>query len=74
MPRRISLLVTHAKSSKWYDAEAAFATTENVITLCTSSVIRYVRGVPETCPACGSHRLSPERGIRTDMLRVFPAA
>jgi hypothetical protein len=62
--------LTHSKSSKWYDAEAAFATTENAIALCASSVIRYMRGVPETCPACGSHRLSPERGIRTDIPEI----
>jgi hypothetical protein len=59
--------LTHAKGSKWHDAEAAIATTENTIGLCTSSVIRHMRGVPETCPACGSHRLSPERGFRSDL-------
>jgi hypothetical protein len=59
--------LTHAKGSKWHDAEAAIATTENAIGLCTSSVIRHMRGVPETCPACGSHRLSPERGFRSDL-------
>jgi hypothetical protein len=59
--------LTHSKGSKWHDAEAAIATTENAITLCTSTVIRYMRGVPQTCPACDSHRLSPERGIRTDI-------
>jgi hypothetical protein len=59
--------LTHSKSSKWHDAEAAVATTENAISLCTSAVIRHMRGVPETCPACGSHRLSPERGFRTDL-------
>ena len=59
--------LTHAKGSKWQDAEAAIATTENAISLCTSSVIRHIRGVPETCPACGSHRLTPERGFRADL-------
>jgi hypothetical protein len=58
--------LTHSKGSKWYDADAAVSTTESAISLCTSSVIRYMRGVPETCPACGSHRLSPERGLRDD--------
>ena len=62
--------LTHAKGSRWHDAEAALATTENTITLCTSSVIRFMRGVPETCPACGSHRLSPQRGFRDDLLEV----
>jgi hypothetical protein len=54
------------KSSKWQDAEAAVATTANAITLSTSSVIRYMRSVPETCPVCGSHRLSPERSYCVD--------
>jgi len=58
--------LTHAKGSKWHDAEAAIATTENAISLCTSAVIRYLRGVPEACPVCGSHRLSPQRGFRED--------
>jgi hypothetical protein len=59
--------LAHAKSSKWHDVEAAIATVEHVLGLYASLVIRHVRGVPETCPACGSHRLSPERGIRADM-------
>ncbi len=59
--------LTHANGSKWHDAEAAIATTENAISLCTSAVIRFMRGVPEICPACGSHRLSPERGFRNDL-------
>jgi hypothetical protein len=59
--------LTHAKGSRWHDAEAAVSTTENAISLSTSSVIRHIRGVPQTCPACGSHRLSPERGFRDDL-------
>jgi hypothetical protein len=62
--------LTHAKGSKWHDAEAAIATTENAISLCMSSVIRYMRGVPEICPACGSHCLSPQRGFRSDLPEV----
>jgi hypothetical protein len=58
--------LTHAKSSHWHDAEAGIATTENAIALCTSAIIRYVRGVPEYCPQCASQRLSPERGFRQD--------
>src|SRR5439155_15993102 len=38
------------------------AVTENALGLCISAVIQHVRGVPEQCPACGSKRLSPERG------------
>lgn len=59
--------LTHAKSSRWHDAEAAIAATENAIILCTSAVILHIRGVPEQCPSCGSHRLSPQRGYREDL-------
>ena len=31
------------------------------ISLCTSAVIRYLRGVPDACPACSSHRLASAR-------------
>ena len=58
--------LTHAKSSHWNDAEAAIAVTENAIALCTSAVIRHIRGVPNRCPSCGSQHLSPERGYRSD--------
>lgn len=59
--------LTHSKSSGWYDAEAAFAITENAVGLAISAVIRHVRGVPESCPACGSQRLAPERGYHRDI-------
>src|SRR5260370_18967876 len=62
--------LAHSKSSKWHDAEAAVSTVEHALGLYASLVIRHVRRVPETCPACGSHRLSPERGFRTDTLDV----
>jgi hypothetical protein len=55
--------LTHTKSSKWHDAEAASSTTENAVALCISAVIQHIRGVPDACPACGSHRLSPERAF-----------
>ncbi|GLS39547.1 hypothetical protein GCM10010869_51440 [Mesorhizobium tianshanense] len=58
--------LTHSKTSKWHDAETAVSTTENAISLATSAVIRHMRGVPEVCPSCGSHRLSPERGYRSE--------
>ena len=57
--------LTHAKNTRWHDAEAAVVTTEGAATLCTSLLIRQLRGVPDECPACGSHRLSPERGHNT---------
>ena len=62
--------LTHSKSSRWHDAEAAIATAENAISLATSAVILHIRGVPEQCPSCGSHRLSPERGYRDDCPEV----
>jgi hypothetical protein len=62
--------LTHAKGTKWHDAEAAFAVTESAVSLITSAVIQLLRGVPEECPACGSQRLSPDRGFHTSMLDV----
>src|ERR1035441_3545199 len=62
--------LTHTKSSHWHDAEAALSVTENAIGLCISAVIRHVRGVPEQCPACGSQRLSPQRGHHQDFPEV----
>lgn len=58
--------LTHSKSSNWYDAEAAMTTSEHAIGLCTSTLIRYIRGVSEHCPACGSQQLSPERGLHKE--------
>jgi predicted RNA-binding Zn-ribbon protein involved in translation (DUF1610 family) len=31
--------------------------------LATSLVLRHVRALPHACPACGSTRLSPQRGV-----------
>jgi hypothetical protein len=62
--------LTHTQSSNWHDAEAAISVTEDAIGLCTSAVIRHVRGVPEQCPACGSQRLSPHRGYHRDSPEV----
>lgn len=55
--------LTHTKTSKWNDAEAAAESTGHAVSLAMSSIIQHVRGVPAACPACGSHRLSPERGF-----------
>jgi hypothetical protein len=60
---RFSNWLTHAKASAWHDAEAATTTVEHALGLATSLVLRHVRGVPPACPACGSTRLSPERGV-----------
>jgi hypothetical protein len=57
--------LTHARGAHVSDAEAAIGATELTLSLFTSALIRYVRGVPDSCPACGSHRLAPERGIHT---------
>jgi hypothetical protein len=54
--------LAHTKSSTWYDAEIAATSIEHAVGLWLSILIRLVRKVPEACPACGSHRLSPERG------------
>lgn len=62
--------LTHSKGSTWHDAEAAVTTTESAISLTTSAVIRHIRGVPDECPACGSHRLSPQRGYLEEMPEV----
>lgn len=56
--------LTHTKSSRWFDAEAATSTMEHAIGLATTAVIRHLRGVPDACPACGSHQLSPQRGFK----------
>jgi hypothetical protein len=63
---KFSSWLTHAKTSRWHDAEAATSTVEHAISLGTSAVIRHIRGVPKACPACGSHRLSPQRGVNSD--------
>jgi hypothetical protein len=33
--------------------------------LAASLVVRHIRMVPEACPACGSNRLSPQRGYHS---------
>jgi hypothetical protein len=62
--------LTHAKGSKWHDAEAGISSMETAVSLATSAVIRHIRGVPEACPACGSQRLSPQRGFHNDLPEV----
>jgi hypothetical protein len=43
-------------------ALAAASTVEHALSLAGALVIYYVRRMPETCPACGSNRLEPQRG------------
>lgn len=57
--------LTHSKSGHFHDAEAAVAATEQVMSLFTTACIRQLRGVPDSCPSCGSQRLAPERGVNT---------
>ncbi|WP_051003011.1 hypothetical protein [Bradyrhizobium elkanii] len=64
---RFSNWLTHAKASTWHDAEAATTTVEHALGLAASLVIRHVRGVPDACPACGSTRLSPQRGFHSSI-------
>lgn len=63
--------LTHAKGSHLRDAEAAVQVTESATMLCISAVIQHLRGVPDACPVCGSHRLSPERGLHTSIPNVL---
>ncbi|MBV6898266.1 hypothetical protein [Xanthomonas euvesicatoria] len=58
--------LTHAKSSSWHDAEMAQSTVESTIGICVSTIIRYIRMVPDACPQCSSPHLSPEAGVRVD--------
>jgi hypothetical protein len=67
---RFSNWLTHAKTSAWHDAEAATTTVEHALGLATSLVLRHVRGVPHACPACGSTRLSPQRGVNDRVLDI----
>jgi predicted RNA-binding Zn-ribbon protein involved in translation (DUF1610 family) len=53
--------LAHTKSSTWHDAETGCTTTEHLIGIWLSILIRHVRKVPEACPACGSRRLFPQR-------------
>jgi hypothetical protein len=63
--------LTHAHSATWHDAEAAYTTTEQVLGLATSLVLRYVRLVPDQCPDCASPHLSPEEGWHTDAPEIL---
>jgi hypothetical protein len=64
---RVSNWPTHAKAFYWYAAEAAVTTVEQALGLAASLVIRRVRAVPEACPACGSNRLSSQRGFHSSL-------
>ncbi len=57
--------LTHTTEANTNDAEVAFASTELTMSLFIIALIRHVRGMPDRCPSCASHRLSPERGFNT---------
>jgi hypothetical protein len=63
--------LAHDDSTNWYDAEAAVSISDLAFGLAMSVVLRHIRGVPDVCPSCGSHRLSPERGIHTSIPDVL---
>lgn len=62
--------LTHSKSSTWHDAEMAITTTEHVISICASVVMRHIREVPDECPECGSPHLSPQDGWLEELPEV----
>lgn len=62
--------LTHAQSVTWHDAEAAITTTEHVLGIAASLVLRHIREVPDQCPDCGSPHLSPEEGWLEDLPEV----
>jgi len=53
--------LTHSTSSNWHDAEAAVSAMESSVSLCTNAVTLFIRNVPNECPECGDHRLTPLR-------------
>ena len=59
--------LTHSTSSNWHDAEAAVSATESAISLCTNAVTLFIRKVPNECPQCGDHRLTPLRAENPDV-------
>jgi hypothetical protein len=59
--------LTHSSASHIGDAEAAIEVTGTGTEMCMSAIIAHIRGVPDECPACGSQRLSPERGTHRSL-------
>lgn len=58
--------LTHSQSGKWMDAEIATNAVSHAIGIATSICVRHLRGVPDQCPACESHRLFPEEGMNPE--------
>lgn len=63
--------LTHNQGMTWHDADAAQTTTEHVLGLTMSLVIRHIRSVPEQCPDCGSPNLSPQEGRHEKLPEVI---
>lgn len=63
--------LTHSQSGKWVDAEMATNVVSNAIGMAVSICVRHLRGVPDQCPACRSHNLSPEEGMNTESPEVI---
>ncbi|MDW4497273.1 hypothetical protein R5H30_04715 [Sulfitobacter sp. D35] len=63
--------LTHSQSGKWVDAEVATSAVSYAIGMATSICVRYLRGVPEECPVCDSHRLFPEEGSNSEYPEVL---
>lgn len=55
--------LTHSTSSNWHDAEVGLQATEMVVSLCTNAATLYIREVPNECPDCGDHHLTPLRAV-----------
>lgn len=53
--------LTHSRNVTFYDAESACSVTEEAMALLSNVLVRHLREVPDSCPACGSFRLYPER-------------
>jgi hypothetical protein len=49
--------VTHNRSATRFDGEVAVNATSHVLHIFSMALVRFERGVPDRCPACGSYRL-----------------
>jgi hypothetical protein len=69
--------LTHARGAHVSDAGAAIGSTEFTLSLFTTALIRYVRGVPDCCPTCGCNGSLPSEAStpvsRTRSMSAPPA-
>ena len=54
--------LTHASGATHADAVLAVDLTQHLLSIFGTAMFRYVRGIPEKCPMCGSYKI----GLRTD--------